>query len=161
MKIIKFNQNNNCIEWTDISNNDKSNDNDKSKSIFRLFHSSKPSNQNDYDNNNHEDESNVTTDFNTHHTTNSKDDSYRRISIKSIMKIQKGLQSDIFYTTNSLNGNGRQFKFKNLDAHCCLTIVALNRTLDIKLSTSIERDRVVRALSILLHSYKVDTVVFE
>ena len=91
------------------------------------------------------------------------DDSYRRIGIKSILKIQKGIQNEMFYTTstNIFNSNNKKIKNKNIDAHCCLSIIALNRSLDIMLTTCIDRDRIYRAFICLLYNYKIDNVIFE
>ena len=51
-------------------------------------------------------------------------------------------------------------KYKNIDAHCCLSIIALNRTLGIMLTTYIDRDRLYRAFICLLYNYNIDNVNF-
>jgi hypothetical protein len=105
--------------------------------------------------------------YNNNNGNNDKqnDDSYRRIGIKSILKIQKGIQNEMFYTTTSTNifnsNNNKKIKNKNIDAHCCLSIIALNRSLDIMLTTCIDRDRIYRAFICLLYNYKIDNVIFE
>ena len=64
-------------------------------------------------------------------------------------------------STNIFNSNHKKMKYKNIDAHCCLSIIALNRTLDLMLTTYIDRDRIYRAFICLLSNYKIDNVIFE
>jgi hypothetical protein len=138
-----------------------------STSFFKFFNKSKsapnfittPSNVHDEDDDD-DDESKL---YNNGNNDKQNDDSYRRIGIKSILKIQKGIQNEMFYTTstNIFNSNNKKIKNKNIDAHCCLSIIALNRSLDIMLTTCIDRDRIYRAFICLLYNYKIDNVILE
>lgn len=64
------------------------------------------------------------------------------ISLSQVTDVMRGIQTNVFA------------KSKQLDPNCCLSIITIDRSLDIVLEDNVVRNQVFKALKVLLEEYE-------